>query len=210
VKTPAAFYDNPYGGSSRKGYSLSPRYLPSARGLFYKEGVEDRIRYMCLEGTRSGNKKDFWFPDGGKGSQMDNLKVSSTWNRKTVRVSLLLAVLVGGWGPVKGEVFAASAPNASSTSESSSGSTSSTDALHDQINELENQIQKLREQSLELQEKTRAKLKSQLEYLQKQRDTLIPRIEKLRDHSETAWQDVKDNIQKAIEDLKQSVDVLQK
>ena len=43
-----------------------------------------------------------------------------------------------------------------------------------------------------------------------QRDTLIPRIEKLRDNSENAWQDIKENIQRAIEDLKASVDSMKK
>jgi uncharacterized coiled-coil DUF342 family protein len=86
----------------------------------------------------------------------------------------------------------------------------STDNLQKQINDLDGQIQKLREQSLELQEKTRAKLQAHLDGLKQQRDNLIPRIEKLRDNSETAWQDIKGNIQKAIEDLKASVDTMEK
>jgi predicted RNase H-like nuclease (RuvC/YqgF family) len=86
----------------------------------------------------------------------------------------------------------------------------STDSLNKQINDLDAQIQKLRDQSLELQEKTRAKLQAQLENLKKQQDTLIPRIERLRDDSETAWQEIKENIQKAIEDLKLSVDTMKK
>ena len=86
----------------------------------------------------------------------------------------------------------------------------STDNLQKQIGDLDVQIQKLREQSLELQEKTRAKLQVQLDGLKQQRDTLLPRIEKLRDSSETAWQDVKENIQKTIEDLKASVDSMEK
>ena len=86
----------------------------------------------------------------------------------------------------------------------------STDNLQNQISALDGQIQKLREQSLALQEKTRAKLQDQLDGLKQQRDTLIPRIEKLRDNSETAWQDIKENIQKAIEDLKTSVDTMEK
>jgi predicted RNase H-like nuclease (RuvC/YqgF family) len=86
----------------------------------------------------------------------------------------------------------------------------STDSLNKQINDLDAQIQKLRDQSLELQEKTRAKLQAQLENLKKQQDTLIPRIERLRDDSETAWQEIKENIQKAIEDLKLSVDSMKK
>ncbi len=85
-----------------------------------------------------------------------------------------------------------------------------TDNLQKQITDLDSQIQKLREKSLELQEKTRAKLQAQLDNLKKQRDTLIPRIEKLRDNSEIAWQDIKVNIQKAIEDLKTSVDSMEK
>lgn len=86
----------------------------------------------------------------------------------------------------------------------------STDNLQKQITDLDGQIQKLRQQSLELQEKTRAKLQEQLDGLKQQRDTLIPRIEKLRDNSELAWQDIKENIQKAIEDLKTSVDTIEK
>jgi septal ring factor EnvC (AmiA/AmiB activator) len=86
----------------------------------------------------------------------------------------------------------------------------STESLNKQITDLDAQIQKLRDQSLELQEKTRAKLQAQLEILKKQQDTLIPRIEKLRNDSETAWEEVKENIQKAVEDLKHSVDAMNK
>ena len=86
----------------------------------------------------------------------------------------------------------------------------SSENLQKQITDLDGQIQKLREQSLALQEKTRAKLQEQLDTFKQQRDTLIPRIEKLRDNSETAWQDIKENIQKAIEDLKTSVDTMEK
>ncbi len=86
----------------------------------------------------------------------------------------------------------------------------STENLNKQITDLETQIQKLRDQSIELQGKTRAKLQAQLDNFKKQQDTLIPRIEQLRDNSETAWQDIKENIQKAIEDLKLSVDSMKK
>ena len=86
----------------------------------------------------------------------------------------------------------------------------SSENLQKQITDLDGQIQKLREQSLALQEKTREKLQTQLDNFKQQRDTLIPRIEKLRDNSETAWQDIKENIQKAIEDLKTSVDTMEK
>jgi len=86
----------------------------------------------------------------------------------------------------------------------------SSENLQKQITDLDGQIQKLREQSLALQERTREKLQTQLDNFKQQRDTLIPRIEKLRDNSETAWQDIKENIQKAIEDLKSSVDTMEK
>jgi TolA-binding protein len=86
----------------------------------------------------------------------------------------------------------------------------STDNLQKQINDLDGQIQNLREKSLELQQKTRAKLQAQLDGLRQQRDTLLPRIEKLQDNSEAAWKDIKENIQKAIEDLKASVDTIEK
>ncbi len=84
-----------------------------------------------------------------------------------------------------------------------------TDTLQEQITDLDGQIQRLREKSLELQEKTRAKLQAQLEQFKKERDNLVPRIEKLRDNSELAWQDIKENIQKVIEDLNTSVDTIQ-
>ncbi|PJA78156.1 MAG: hypothetical protein CO149_05565 [Nitrospirae bacterium CG_4_9_14_3_um_filter_51_5] len=93
---------------------------------------------------------------------------------------------------------------------SAGGDEFSTDNLNKQITDLETQIQKLRDQSLELQEKTRAKLQGQLDNFKKQQDILIPRIEQLRDNSEMAWQDIKENIQKAIEDLKLSVDSMKK
>jgi TolA-binding protein len=100
--------------------------------------------------------------------------------------------------------------NKSAGSSVNKGDDVSTDSLNKQINDLDAQIQKLRDQSLELQEKTRATLQAQLENLQKQQDTILPRIEKLRENSETAWQDIKENIQKTIEDLKLSVDSMKK
>jgi len=103
-------------------------------------------------------------------------------------------------GPSKQEAASPSPKDSSLSSEN----------LQKQITDLDGQIQKLREQSLELQEKTRAKLQEQLDNFKQQRETLIPRIEKLRDNSETAWQDIKENIQKAIEDLKTSVDTMKK
>ncbi len=84
------------------------------------------------------------------------------------------------------------------------------DHLKEQITSLDGQIKKLREQSLALQEKARTMLQSQLDILKQQQDTLIPRIEKMRDTSEKAWRDIKENIQKTIEDLKASVDTMDK
>ena len=86
----------------------------------------------------------------------------------------------------------------------------STNHLKEQIMSLDGQIKRLREQSLALQEQTRAKFQSQLDILKQQQDALTPRIEIMRDHSERAWEDIKDNIQQAIEDLKTSVDTMDK
>ena len=96
-----------------------------------------------------------------------------------------------------------------SASISQKGNGLSTDNLQKQITDLDGQIQKLREQSLALQEKTRAKLQAQLDGLKQQRDTLIPRIERLQDNSQRAWEDIKVNIQKTIEDLKTSVQTIE-
>lgn len=102
------------------------------------------------------------------------------------------------------------APALAEGGDAKSNSEQGTDNLAKQITDLDGQIQKLREQSLALQEKTKAKLQQQLEILKKQRDTLVPRIEKLRDNSELAWQDIKENIQRAIQDLKTSVETIEK
>jgi len=126
-----------------------------------------------------------------------------------LRLGLCLAWLGIGLtvAPVAAEGDA-STKGAAAVSKKDSGL--STANLQKQISDLDGQIQKLREQSFALQEKTRAKLQAQLDGLKQQRDTLIPRIEKLRDNSETAWQDIKENIQNAIDDLKTSMDTMGK
>ncbi len=118
-------------------------------------------------------------------------------------VCLWLSVVVA---PVAAE-NGATKKSAAASSQGITGLT--TDTLQEQITDLDGQIQRLREKSLELQEKTRAKLQAQLEQFKKERDNLVPRIEKLRDNSELAWQDIKENIQKVIEDLNTSVDTIQ-
>ena len=120
-------------------------------------------------------------------------------------VFLVCLLLNVGVIPVAAE---SGATKKSSTTSSQEDTGLSTDTLQEQITDLDGQIQKLREKSLELQEKTRAKLQAQLEHFKKERDTLVPRIEKLRDNSELAWQDIKENIQKVIEDLNTSVDTI--
>ncbi len=128
--------------------------------------------------------------------------------RKRLAVGVFLVCFL--FGPALVSVAAEGGANQKSPASSSQDNMGlSTDTLQKQITDLDSQIQKLREKSLELQEKTRAKLQAQLEYFKKERDTLVPRIEKLRDNSELAWQDIKENIQKVIEDLNASVDTVQ-
>jgi TolA-binding protein len=145
-----------------------------------------------------------------KGFNMERISLQKTRGAPLrVGVGLVAALLFLGTGVA---LVAAEAASSNKASEATAvgGDDLSTDNLNKQINDLDAQIQKLRDQSLELQEKTRAKLQAQLENFKKQQDSLIPRIEKLRDNSETAWQDIKENIQKAIEDLKLSVDSMKK
>jgi septal ring factor EnvC (AmiA/AmiB activator) len=145
-----------------------------------------------------------------KGINMNRVSLQKTRGAPLrVGMGLLVASLLLGTGVALVSAEGASNNKALGTT-TVGGDDLSTDSLNKQINDLDAQIQKLRDQSLELQEKTRAKLQAQLENLKKQQDTLIPRIEKLRDNSETAWQDIKENIQKAIEDLKLSVDSMKK
>ena len=139
---------------------------------------------------------------------MNYILVKQTMGRP-FGIGLLFAFLWIGLSVVPVAAEGGTTPKGSAVS-SKKDTSLSTDNLQKQINDLDGQIQKLREQSLELQQKTRAKLQAQLNGLKQQRDTLLPRVEKLRDNSETAWQDIKENIQKAIEDLKASVDKMEK
>ena len=128
--------------------------------------------------------------------------VSTRLGLGVLLVCLWLSVVVA---PVAAEN---GATKKSSAASSQADTDLSTGTLQQQITDLDGQIQRLREKSLELQEKTRAKLQAQLEQFKKERDNLVPRIEKLRDNSELAWQDIKENIQKVIEDLNTSVDTI--
>ncbi len=141
---------------------------------------------------------------------MDQVFLQQT-RRATLRMGILWAVVTLSLGFGVSPVAAEGAPGSKAPGPTTEGRDDlSTDNLNKQINDLDAQIKKLRDQSLELQQKTRAKLQAQLDNFKKQQDTLIPRIEMLRDNSETAWQDIKENIQKAIEDLKLSVDSMKK
>ena len=139
---------------------------------------------------------------------MSNFLVNQSMS-KPLALGLFLVYFLFGLAVVP--VAAEGGANQKSPASSSQENTGiSTDTLQQQITDLDGQIQRLREKSVELQEKTRAKLQAQLEYFKKERDTLVPRIEKLRDSSELAWQDIKENIQKVIEDLNTSVDTVKK
>jgi len=139
---------------------------------------------------------------------MNSIGASRTMSRP-VGIGLVIACLWLGLAVIpaaaEGE---ANKKGSAATAEKSSDL--STDTLQKQITALDGQIKNLREQSLALQEKTRATLQAQLDILKREQDTLIPRIEKLRDASERAWQDIKEKIQKAIEDLKASVSTIEK
>ena len=139
---------------------------------------------------------------------MNYILVKQTLGRQ-FGIGLLFAFLWFGLSVVPVSAESGTTPKGSAIS-SKKDTNLSTDNLQKQINDLDGQIQNLREKSLELQQKTRAKLQAQLDGLRQQRDTLLPRIEKLQDNSEAAWKDIKENIQKAIEDLKASVDTIEK
>ncbi|KPK25120.1 MAG: hypothetical protein AMK69_15110 [Nitrospira bacterium SG8_3] len=141
---------------------------------------------------------------------MDRVSLQQTRSvTRRLGISLVMASLFLGTG-ISVVAAEAASSNKAQGATANEGTDLSTDSLNKQINDLDAQIQNLRDQSLELQEKTRAKLQAQLEHLKTQQETLIPRIERLRDNSETAWQDIKENIQKAIEDLKLSADSMKR
>jgi TolA-binding protein len=170
------------------GFGFSPHILPD---LFWASGHAcDSMTY-----TKGGFSMS---------KNLGNRKLS-----RQIGLVCTFAFLCIGFTVVPAVAEGGETKQGAASSSSKDGGLSS-ENLHKQITDLDGQIQKLRAQSLELQEKTRAKLQEQLDNFKQQRDTLIPRIEKLRDNSETAWQDVKDNIQKAIEDLKTSVDTMDK
>ncbi len=137
---------------------------------------------------------------------MNHFSANSTISRR----SIVILALACFWLSLSvAPVAAGSEPKKNSTpSTSQKDGGLSSENLQSQISDLDGQIQNLREQSLALQERTRAKLQEQLEFFKHERDTLVPRIEKLRDNSEVAWQDIKANIQKVIDDLNTSVDTI--
>ncbi len=129
------------------------------------------------------------------------------WKQGSLGIGIFLLglIIMGHEGEVLASPAKAPTKQPSAVSESPKGGVKDKN-LQKQIHDLDGQIKVLRKQSLELQEKTRAKLQAQLDALREQRDTLLPKIERLRDNSETAWQEVKENIQAAIEDLKKSME----
>ena len=80
------------------------------------------------------------------------------------------------------------------------------DHLRKELNDLDGQIEQLRSQTQEIQEKAKDKIQEKLEALKEQKKSLLPRIENLRDSSEQAWKEMKEGIVKAVDNLKQSVD----
>jgi peptidoglycan hydrolase CwlO-like protein len=108
---------------------------------------------------------------------MNHILVKQTMGRP-FGIGLLFAFLWIGLSVVPVAAEGETTPKGSAVS-SKKNTSLSTDNLQKQINDLDGQIQNLREKSLELQQKTRAKLQAQLDGLKQQRDTLRKTFKKL-------------------------------
>ncbi|MEC4673527.1 MAG: hypothetical protein VST68_05010 [Nitrospirota bacterium] len=78
--------------------------------------------------------------------------------------------------------------------------------VRDQLQRLDSQLAVLKDKGDVLREKTRSELIVQLDKITLQKNDILPRLELATRSSEAAWQDVKQGIDQAVEDLKIAVD----
>lgn len=78
--------------------------------------------------------------------------------------------------------------------------------VRDQLQRLDSQLAVLKDKGDVLREKTRSELIVQLDKITLQKNDILPRLELAHRSSEAAWQDVKQGIDQAVEDLKIAVD----
>lgn len=79
------------------------------------------------------------------------------------------------------------------------------DHLQRQIKELEHEIERLREKAQPLQDDVKHKIEEQLKKLQAQKDAIIVKLNKIREGSGEAWEELKQGLLNALEDLKRSI-----
>ena len=139
------------------------------------------------------------------------------WKLHNVRsVGVLLCLLIWGIAPVFSFAESSNANN-SVVPESQQAVVQAKDFANEQkqeledhlrkeLEELDGQIEQLRSQTQEIQEKAKDKIQEKLEALKEQKKSILPRIENLRDSSEQAWKEMKEGIVKAVDNLKESVD----
>jgi len=77
--------------------------------------------------------------------------------------------------------------------------------VRDQLQRLDSQLAVLKDKGDVLREKTRSELIVQLDKITLQKNDILPRLELATRSSEAAWQDVKQGIDQAVEDLKIAV-----
>ena len=78
--------------------------------------------------------------------------------------------------------------------------------MRDQLQKLDSQLAVLKDKGEVLREKTRSELIVQLDKIKLQKNDILPRLELAARSSEAAWQDVKQGIDQAVEDLKIAVE----
>jgi hypothetical protein len=78
--------------------------------------------------------------------------------------------------------------------------------LQQQLDDFDVQLEQLKSQSEVLREKARGKLLDRLKQLQVEKDQLLPKIEKATRSSEAAWEDIKGGLDRAVIDLKVSLE----
>jgi len=77
--------------------------------------------------------------------------------------------------------------------------------VRDQLQELDDRLAALKDKGEVLREKAKSELILQLEKITLQKSDLLPKLEMATRSSEAAWQDVKEGIDQAVEDLKSAV-----
>ena len=78
--------------------------------------------------------------------------------------------------------------------------------IHQQFEEFDARIREVKRKGSELREETRVQLLARLDKLKEQKEQIFPQIEQAIRSTEVAWEDIKNGINRAVKELKVSLE----